>query len=193
MVWALLMAWICFCWRLSVLVTELSQVRSTFTTHPVNTAASSQHVRLVNSALSRQHLLHGRQLIIGRHCYNIQALLLCACWISCLATHRISVSSWYLFSFVALYISSQTTDEQERRGLLVGKCAWPWCFMPWEKCVCGFTPHWEIIKTLVSLSMFVLTSQPIPKCKSVKKTLLSFTTWMQKHGERNVLIVIRHQ
>lgn len=43
-------------------------------------ATSLQHGRLVNSALSRQHSLQDRQLIIGHHC--------------CLATHRTNLLSW---------------------------------------------------------------------------------------------------
>lgn len=75
-----------------------------------HTHTSSEHNASVNIVQTHcsmpckkcpERPLRDTRLIIGRHCHNIQSLLLHAFWIGCLATHRITLLSRCSFSFIA--------------------------------------------------------------------------------------------
>lgn len=123
-------------------------------------ATSLQHGRLVNSALSRQHSLQDRQLIIGHHC--------------CLATHRTNLLSW-----CSCPNDGQETHSGQKVYVCVSICP-SVCL-----CVCVFTPHWKITQNLVK-SEHVVTSQQKPKCEcegkpSVLHKLVSEQKCVDRH------------
>lgn len=123
-------------------------------------ATSLQHRRLVNSALSRQHSLQDRQLIIGHHC--------------CLATHRTNLLSW-----CSCPNDGQETHSGQKVYVCVSICP-SVCL-----CVCVFTPHWKITQNLVK-SKHVVTSQQKPKCEcegkpSVLHKLVSEQKCVDRH------------
>lgn len=67
---------------------------------------SEHHAPVITWRWSRADgVLRDRLLLIGPHCHNIQASLCRACcWISCLATHKISLLSWCPFPFISPHI-----------------------------------------------------------------------------------------